>query len=161
MIDRLSDVIGYVKWFSTFRGFGFLRVDKMKNDIFMHFSVLDKFGYKYVKNNDEILCDLISTKIGYSVLEIHSINGENHPFCQCDCSIHDVKNILKIEAVVKWFNPVKGYGFATTECGSDVFIHSSIIKKIGIHSLMIGQPIKVCVHKTCNGLEATSIYMSK
>ena len=43
---------------------------------------------------------------------------------------------------VKWFNPVKGYGFIQPEDGSaDVFVHISAVEKAGIAQLNEGQKL--------------------
>ena len=43
---------------------------------------------------------------------------------------------------VKWFNPVKGYGFIAQENGGkDVFVHVSALEKAGLDTLKEGQRI--------------------
>jgi CspA family cold shock protein len=43
---------------------------------------------------------------------------------------------------VKWFNPVKGYGFIQPEDGSrDVFVHISAVERAGLGSLSEGQRV--------------------
>ncbi len=43
---------------------------------------------------------------------------------------------------VKWFNPVKGYGFIQPEDGSkDVFVHISAVERSGIGNLVEGQKL--------------------
>ena len=43
---------------------------------------------------------------------------------------------------VKWFNPMKGYGFIQPDEGSgDVFVHISAVKKAGLQRLDENQPI--------------------
>jgi CspA family cold shock protein len=45
--------------------------------------------------------------------------------------------------IVKWFNPAKGYGFATpTSGGKDVFIHISALERVGLSTLNDGQKIE-------------------
>lgn len=44
--------------------------------------------------------------------------------------------------IVKWFNPVKGYGFLQPEDGgSDIFVHISAVEQAGLTSLSEGQRV--------------------
>lgn len=44
---------------------------------------------------------------------------------------------------VKWFNPVKGYGFIEPEeGGKDVFVHISAVQRAGLETLREGQKIQ-------------------
>ncbi|MGH6948677.1 MAG: cold-shock protein [Kiloniellales bacterium] len=43
---------------------------------------------------------------------------------------------------VKWFNPVKGYGFIAPEDGSrDVFVHITAVQAAGLDRLEEGQKV--------------------
>ena len=43
---------------------------------------------------------------------------------------------------VKWFNPVKGFGFiAPDQGGSDAFVHISALERAGIKTLNEGQRV--------------------
>ena len=43
---------------------------------------------------------------------------------------------------VKWFNPVKGFGFIQPEDGSrDVFVHISAVERAGLGTLVEGQRV--------------------
>ena len=47
--------------------------------------------------------------------------------------------------VVKWYNPVKGFGFITYQDGgkdSDIFVHQSVIKASGFRSLSDGENVE-------------------
>jgi CspA family cold shock protein len=45
-------------------------------------------------------------------------------------------------AIVKWFNPAKGFGFIQPEQGgSDVFVHISALDQAGISTLNEGQRV--------------------
>ncbi len=47
------------------------------------------------------------------------------------------------EGTVKWFNPVKGYGFIEPSAGSqDVFVHISAVERAGLDGLREGQKIQ-------------------
>ena len=44
---------------------------------------------------------------------------------------------------VKWFDPVKGYGFIQPSDGSrDAFVHISAVERAGLRSLREGQKIE-------------------
>lgn len=44
---------------------------------------------------------------------------------------------------VKWFNPVKGYGFIEPEDGStDAFVHISAVERAGLGTLREGQKVQ-------------------
>lgn len=47
------------------------------------------------------------------------------------------------EGTVKWFNPIKGYGFIQPSDGSrDAFVHISAVERAGLKSLREGQKIE-------------------
>lgn len=44
---------------------------------------------------------------------------------------------------VKWFNPVKGYGFIQPSDGSkDAFVHISAVERAGLDTLREGQKVE-------------------
>lgn len=56
---------------------------------------------------------------------------------------------------VKWFNPVKGYGFIEPEQGgSDAFVHISAVERAGLDSLQEGQKIEYELVRGQNGKSA-------
>ena len=47
--------------------------------------------------------------------------------------------------VVKWYNPIKGFGFITykeADKDSDIFVHQSVIKAQGFRSLSDGENVE-------------------
>ena len=53
---------------------------------------------------------------------------------------------------VKWFNPVKGYGFITPDDGSkDAFVHISAVERAGLSSLNEGQQVQYELQEGRNG----------
>ncbi len=53
---------------------------------------------------------------------------------------------------VKWFNPVKGYGFIEPEDGSkDAFVHISAVESAGLSSLSEGQKVSYELQPGQNG----------
>jgi len=47
----------------------------------------------------------------------------------------------KMEGVVKWFSPEKGFGFIAARDMEDIFVHFSSIEKPGFRSLAAGQKV--------------------
>jgi CspA family cold shock protein len=41
------------------------------------------------------------------------------------------------EGTVKFFNPVKGFGFITTTNGEDIFFHKSNVKNTGFRDVLV------------------------
>ena len=58
---------------------------------------------------------------------------------------------------VKWFNAEKGFGFITTDDGTDVFAHFSQIQKDGFKTLEEGQRVSFEVVESDKGLQAENI----
>lgn len=53
---------------------------------------------------------------------------------------------------VKWFNPVKGYGFISPDDGSkDAFVHISAVERAGLHGLTEGQRVQYELQRGQNG----------
>ena len=56
---------------------------------------------------------------------------------------------------VKWFNPVKGYGFIEPEDGGkDAFVHISAVERAGLNGLHEGQKVNFDLEPGRNGKSA-------
>ena len=50
---------------------------------------------------------------------------------------------MSVSGTVKWFNPIKGYGFIQPDDGSpDAFVHISAVERAGLKSLREGQKVE-------------------
>ena len=58
---------------------------------------------------------------------------------------------------VKWFNEQKGYGFATAEDGTEVFVHFSAIQGEGFKTLAEGEAISFDVEQGPKGPKAINV----
>ena len=54
---------GTVKWFNNLKGYGFLGRDGGE-DVFVHFSAIQKDGYKSLKEGEEVIFDIIQGEKG-------------------------------------------------------------------------------------------------
>ena len=53
---------------------------------------------------------------------------------------------------VKWFNPIKGYGFISPDDGSkDAFVHISAVERAGLPGLTEGQRVEFELQPGKNG----------
>lgn len=63
-----------------------------------------------------------------------------------------------VDAVVKWFNPTKGFGFVELADGSgDVFLHISVVEAAGQNELPEGTQLQVQVGQGNRGRQVSSI----
>ncbi|MFH1045885.1 MAG: cold-shock protein [Candidatus Omnitrophota bacterium] len=58
---------------------------------------------------------------------------------------------------VKWFSNQKGYGFITTDSGSDIFVHFSAVQGDGYKSLEEGQEVEFEVEAGPKGEQAKNV----
>ena len=60
---------GSVKWFNNEKGYGFITCENM-DDIFVHYSAINKEGYKTLKENEVVEFKLIETTKGLQAVEV-------------------------------------------------------------------------------------------
>ncbi|MEW5744199.1 MAG: cold-shock protein [Nitrospirota bacterium] len=58
---------------------------------------------------------------------------------------------------VKWFNDSKGFGFITSEDGTDVFVHHTSIQAQGFKSLAEGDSVTFDTEKGPKGPKAVNV----
>mgnify|MGYP004477086499 CR=1 FL=1 len=66
-------MIRKVKWFNNTKGYGFVEYDA-NNDIFLHYSQINKDGYKSLETDDMIEFEVIKTDKGYQAKNINVVN---------------------------------------------------------------------------------------
>ena len=59
---------------------------------------------------------------------------------------------------VKWFDPVKGFGFIVAEdAGGDILLHANVLRNYGQSSIADNTEITVRVQKTLRGVQAMEV----
>ncbi len=61
------------------------------------------------------------------------------------------------QGTVKWFNDSKGFGFITSEDGTDVFVHHTSIQGSGFKSLAEGDKVSFEIEKGPKGPKAINV----
>ncbi len=63
-----------------------------------------------------------------------------------------------ITGQVKWFDPIKGFGFVIPDAGgADVLLHANVLRNFGQSSVADGARIELEVQRTQRGTQATQV----
>jgi CspA family cold shock protein len=69
-----------------------------------------------------------------------------------------LEDALEVCGTVKWFDPVKGYGFVSpNDHGGDVLLHMSVLRLAGLEVVQEGATVRCMAVKRPKGLQATRI----
>ncbi|GAA6207733.1 cold shock domain-containing protein [Cognatishimia sp. WU-CL00825] len=64
----------------------------------------------------------------------------------------------KINGQVKWFDPVKGFGFVVSHTGGpDILLHANVLRNFGQSSVADGAAIELVVQETDRGVQAVEV----
>ncbi len=70
----------------------------------------------------------------------------------------DRGEVRRVVGHVKWFDPVKGFGFIVSEeGGEDILLHANVLRKFGQGSVADGAAIEAEVQETPRGVQALEI----
>lgn len=59
-----------VKWFNNKKGFGFIIPEGQNYEVFVHYSVIEKNGFKTLKENVDVSFEAIKTDKGYKATKV-------------------------------------------------------------------------------------------
>lgn len=148
-----------VRWYSPQKGFGFVYHPDYDEDIFIHFSTLDKTQYKYLYPEDGVICEIGKGKKGLQVLNILEIE-QNKQFVIPNNKKYASGHVEEMEGIVRWFNPVKGFGFVEVPgSDQDVFLHISVLRQLQLETISQGVKLKMKVWVSPQGKEAREVMM--
>lgn len=61
------------------------------------------------------------------------------------------------KGIVKWFNPVRGFGFVTCDVNADIFVHYSDIVGDGFKNLNEGDAVEFDLYEGAKGKQAKNV----
>lgn len=158
-----DEIVGRVKWFDPAKGFGFIVALDGGADILLHANVLRNFGQGSVADNSGIRVRVQMTPRGVQATEVLSIEP---PEAASGTPIEDLGEAdaaaiaaLPLEpARVKWFDKVKGFGFANLwNRPEDVFIHIEVLRRSGFADLAPGEAVGLRVIEGKRGRMAAQV----
>lgn len=66
----------------------------------------------------------------------------------------------RVHGHVKWFDPVKGFGFVVADDGGpDILLHANVLRNFGQSSIADGAYIEISVQETGRGVQATEVHL--
>lgn len=63
---------GTVKWFNAKKGFGFIS-DEAGNDVFVHYSAIDKDGFKSLEEGDRVEFEVVDGDKGPQAANVNKL----------------------------------------------------------------------------------------
>lgn len=140
-----------VKSFNTHKGFGFLIPDAGGPDILLHSNVLRNVGRGSIADGVRLEAIVVQVDGRWQALSITAFHNDIYQagpqlaeFVALDSE--ELRALPYQPARVKWFDQIKGFGFANVFGSSeDVFIHIEVLRAAGLIVLNPGEAVSLRV----------------
>ena len=149
-----APVVATVKWYDPVKGYGFLTPVDGSGDLFCHVSALGQAGLLTLAEGATVSCEVVQGRQGPKVEMIYGVDDSTAtPVAAASAGMiqgkhghgHDgcgATQEQRVVATVKWFVPVRGFGFLSPDDGSaDVFCHVSVVEEAGYGTLAQGASV--------------------
>ncbi len=165
-----------VKWFNPEKGFGFVELTDGSGEAFLHIRQVEAAGYSALESGTTLVVQIGTGQKGPQVNEIISVDtstaepepprarpqgrqGQSGGFARQGGNRPQAPaGNPEVPATVKWFDPVKGYGFVSVEGESkDLFLHISVLERSGLSGVEQGQSVRVAIVEGRKGREVGAI----
>ncbi|MFY9211796.1 MAG: cold shock domain-containing protein [Aestuariivita sp.] len=163
-LNNLSHVMGHVKWFDPAKGFGFVVSDSGGADILLHVNVLRNFGQNSVADDARIELIAHNTDRGAQAVEILKIEPPRRDEANAlrdlvELPDHNIAKLPLEPGRVKWFDKVKGFGFANVfGKPEDVFLHIEVLRLSGLSDVQPGEALALRVIEGKRGRMAAQVF---
>ncbi|WP_026359801.1 cold-shock protein [Sphingomonas sp. PR090111-T3T-6A] len=138
----IGEAKGTVKFFNGQKGFGFIVRDDGGEDVFVHISAVEQAGLTGLAEGQTLAFTLVDRGGRVSASDL-KIEGEALPVTEAPRAPARQLTGEKASGTVKFFNPMKGFGFIQRDDGQpDAFVHISAVERAGMTSLNEGDRLE-------------------
>ena len=155
-------LVGSIKWFDVGKGFGFVVPDGGGPDVLLHVTCLQRDGFRVAYEGARLDFEAVAGRRGWQVLRIlamdlsTAVHPAQLPPSRTHLNVTAEGGFVRVR--VKWFNRLRGFGFATEGEGKpDIFLHMEVLRRYGLADVRPDQELLVRYGEGAKGLMAAEI----